>query len=573
MSERKQHWWAATARHHRRGVLTATGVITGLALVSAVVWATPEGPVAQTAVGAARAIGDGTVDLQNANVRLAAKIAGLRKEVATRDRALSSAYRVGHTAATPTPTADTPTTASVAGAAAAAAAAAARSTASARPGPSSRPTTGSALRPAPTGRPVAKPAPAPSAKPSSRPTARPTAKPTTVPSPKPTTAPAVRITPAPLPRPTVTVTAAPKPVQTTAPKPVQTSAPKPSPTPTTAPVPAGPVAPSRSDLLASSRRTFGLYTEQAPFSWSTYDDAAAKLTTAPTTVGYFSGWDEEFRANAVTRAWSKGVLPVMTWESRPIDAKNNVVDEPEYSLPRIIDGDFDDYLRTYARSVVATGLPLAIRVDHEMNGTWYPWAEDDGHGRAINGNRPGDYVKMWRHVHDVFQQEGANDYVIWLWSPNRVNRLTGAHKTVDYTRSLYPGDDYVDWVGLSGYLRPAYDAADDFSFDYTYGRTLDQLRAIAPGKRILLAEIGASETGGHKVAWLNSMFDALADPRNSDITGVIWFDLAVSTYTEGQLGTNDWRVDSRPETLDAFRTGLARTDEGFGPLPSPAPAP
>jgi beta-mannanase len=365
----------------------------------------------------------------------------------------------------------------------------------------------------------------------------------------------------------VTVTVTPKP--STTPRPSTTPTASATPTPTPTPTPTVAAAPPLAALTAPTDRYFGLYTEQAPFSWSTYDDASTKLATTPQTVGYFSGWDEAFRANAVTRAWAKHTLPIMTWESRPIDAANNVVDEPDYSLSRIIDGDFDDYLRTYAKAVVATGLPLGIRLDHEMNGTWYPWAEDDGHGNSINGNSAGQYVQMWRHVHDIFQEEGANQYVFWIWSPNRINKLTASHRTQAYLDSLYPGDDYVDWVGMSGYLRPAYAADDDFTFDYTFGSTLKQLRTLAPSKRILLAEIGASESGGHKVKWIQSMFDALAKPENDDIVGMLWFDEAVSTYTEGVLGTNDWRVDSRPETLTAFQAGLARTDTGFGPLPSP----
>ncbi|PVZ96287.1 hypothetical protein DDQ50_01205 [Amnibacterium flavum] len=314
----------------------------------------------------------------------------------------------------------------------------------------------------------------------------------------------------------------------------------------------------------------GLYTEQAPFNWATYDDIASKLEVSPSVVGYFGGWDEPFRANAVTRAWEKGRLPLLTWESRPINAPNSVINEPDYTLPRIIGdpangvpGAFDDYLRQYSRDIVSTGLPMAIRLDHEMNGVWYPWAETTGSGAPINGNSPGDYVKMWRHVHDIFEQEGAGEYVIWIWAPNIVNNLPATHQPVEYLASLYPGDEYVDWVGLSGYLRPAYKPDNDFTFSYSFDRSLNQLRTIAPGKPILLAEVGASETGGHKVGWVNSMFDALAKPENSDVIGMVWFNLAVSTYTEGELGTNDWRMDSRPDTLAAFKTGFARPELEF----------
>lgn len=345
------------------------------------------------------------------------------------------------------------------------------------------------------------------------------------------------------------------------------SASKPKP-PAAAPVTPAVTAPDRSALLAPATRYFGMYTVQAPFNWATYDDTASKIGSMPNVVGYFGGWDQTFRADAVTRAWSRDTLPMLTWESRPINSPNSQIEEPDYTLPKILGGAFDDYLHQYAKDIVATGLPLAIRFDHEMNGIWYPWSEDNGKGGPLNGNNPGDYVKVWQHVHDIFEQEGANQLVIWVWAPNIINNLPSSHKSLDYLKSLYPGDDYVDWVGLSGYLRPAYKPDNTFSFDYTFGPSLDQLRALTD-KPIYLAEIGASETGGQKANWITSFFDGLAKPENDDIIGFSWFNLAVTTYTEGELATNDWRIDSRPESLAAFVAGITDPEDGFTLAPSP----
>lgn len=321
-------------------------------------------------------------------------------------------------------------------------------------------------------------------------------------------------------------------------------------------------APSKSELMAPASQLFGMYTAQAPFNWATFDDTATKVGAAPEVVGYFGGWDEPFRANAVTRSWARDTMPMLTWESRPIGAGNDQVNDPNFTLPTILGdpatgtpGAYDAYLHQYAKDIVATGLPLAIRFDHEMNGIWYPWAETDGAGNPINGNNPGDYVKVWQYVHDIFEAEGANELVIWVWSPNIVNNLPTSHKTLAYTQSLYPGDDYVDWVGVSAYLRPPYKADNTFTFDYTFGQTLEQLRAITD-KPIFLAEIGASETGGHKAAWVSSLFEALQKPENDDIIGFSWFNLAVTSYVEGERATNDWRIDSRADSLAAFVAGM-----------------
>ncbi|MET4780115.1 glycosyl hydrolase [Glaciihabitans sp. UYNi722] len=328
-------------------------------------------------------------------------------------------------------------------------------------------------------------------------------------------------------------------------------------------------APSKAQILNPTSPYFGLYTEQAPFNFASYDATAARIGSAPNVVGYFGGWDQTYRGDAVTSAWKRNSLPILTWESRPIGSGNGQLEEPDYTLPQIIGdtaagvaGRYDAYLHQYARDVVATGLPLGIRLDHEMNGIWYPWSEVDGNGNPINGNRVGDYAKMWQHVHDVFEQEGANSLVVWIWAPNIVNNLPASHKTSAYLNGLYPGDQYVDLVGLSGYLRPAYKQDNDFTFDYTFGSSLKELRKIT-AKQIFLAEVGASETGGHKAGWITSFFTALAKPENRDIIGFSWFNLAVTTYTEGELATNDWRIESRPDSLAAFAAGLTMPGSRF----------
>jgi hypothetical protein len=151
---------------------------------------------------------------------------------------------------------------------------------------------------------------------------------------------------------------------------------------------------------------------------------------------------------------------------------------------------------------------------------------------------------MWRHVHTIFAQEGANDHVVWLWAPNRVDALPPSARSLDVMRRIYPGDGYVDMVGMSGYLRSNYDP--DASYQDVYGATLGQITTVAPGKPVLLAEVGAAESVGTKPRYVRALFDgAGADPR---IAGVVWFSL--------EVGSDDWRVDSSPESVAAFREAL-----------------
>ncbi|TDT65683.1 glycosyl hydrolase [Frigoribacterium sp. PhB116] len=327
---------------------------------------------------------------------------------------------------------------------------------------------------------------------------------------------------------------------------------------TTGPVPI--TAPSLADIVSPESRYFGLYTTQSPFSWSEFDDVSTKIGAQPNMSGYFQGFDQEFNATAVNRSWAKGDLPFLTWESRPIAAGNEAVVDPDYELSKIIEGDFDAYLTRWADALVANGLPMAIRLDHEMNGNWYPWAE------GVNGNEKTEYVQMWQHVHDLFEARGANELVAWVWAPTRVEGVPTKNRGVEYTASLYPGDDYVDWVGMTGYLRNSPETPQTGDFQGTFGKTLAQLRQITT-KPIILAEMGAAELGTTKDAqkpkWIDSLFSELAKPENDDILGFSWFNLTATTVSSGSYLTNDWRIVSRQDSLDAFRRGIARTDTDF----------
>lgn len=315
-------------------------------------------------------------------------------------------------------------------------------------------------------------------------------------------------------------------------------------------VPPLPQTPTLDTLKAPSSTYFGVFTEQAPFDFSEVDSLAAKIGHYPSSVSWFSGFDQPFRSDGVIAAWQRGMLPIVSWESRPLETdmgpgSDNAVNA-DYQLSDVIDGTYDDYIRQYADAVKALGLPIGLRFDHEMNGFWYPWAEQ------VNGNQPGEYIAAWRHVHDIFAAEGATN-VIWIWSPNVVE-----FPQAQPLDQLYPGDDYVDWVGLVGYYRKPI-SGKEASFDNTYAKSLAALRTVST-KPIYLTEVGATETGGNKPAWITSFFTGLA--ANPDIIGFSWFNLTITALSGNVLTTNDWRITSTQAATKAFAAGIA--DPRFG---------
>ncbi|KQO64962.1 glycoside hydrolase family 26 protein [Curtobacterium sp. Leaf261] len=331
-----------------------------------------------------------------------------------------------------------------------------------------------------------------------------------------------------------------------------------------------PAAPTKAEVLAQQSRWYGLYTAQSPFNWAEYDQVSQQVGTATNMTGYFQGFDQAFNASAVQRSWANGRLPVMTWETTPALSGNDAPYIEGYTNADIMDpAKFGAYIKSYADAIAANGQPMVLRFDHEMNGSWYNWSED---AQAPDGSYPnakGSYAAMWKYVHTIFQDEGANDYVIWDWSPTRIDDLSPKASSPKLTQAHmdnnYPGDAYVDWVGMSGYYRKSTTPP---TFATTFAATLAQLRALphtTGTKPIFLAEIGATETGGtgQKAKWMTSLFDSLAAPENRDVIGFAYFSETATTYVDGVRSTNDWRLNSRPDSLAAFSTGIKRTDTDF----------
>ena len=250
-------------------------------------------------------------------------------------------------------------------------------------------------------------------------------------------------------------------------------------------------------------------------------------------------------------------MPVLSWEPwptvQPVGPDSDNTKDPGYTLASIIDGSHDEYIDRFATEVRDLGLPVAIRFAHEMNGNWFPWSEE------TNGNKKGEYVEAWRHVHDRFTAIGATN-AIWIWSPNVVTARPSVRLS-----PLYPGDDYVDWMGMVGYYRRVY--LDDKgnakapTFDNTYSGTLAELRSVAV-KPIVITELGATEVGGNKPEWIQSLFDGLA--ANPDVIGFVWFDHSVN-------GT-DWRIESSDAASSAFAGGISDDRYRAGVIRPPKPA-
>jgi hypothetical protein len=230
-----------------------------------------------------------------------------------------------------------------------------------------------------------------------------------------------------------------------------------------------------------------------------------------------------------------GSMPFFSWASTATPA---AISQPDFQLSDVIEGHHDAYIREFAEAAKAWGHPFFLRFNWEMNGNWFGWSE------GVNGNQPGEYVAAWRHVHDIFTQVGATN-ATWVWCPN----VDPEGKLHDLA-SLYPGDAYVDWTGLDGYNSGTNPTRPDRwrSFDDLFKSTYDTIaETVAPGKPLIVSEIGCSEYGGSKAEWIANALES-ARTNYPLLRGLLWFE----KFDDGM----DWPIETSSSSAAAFAQGI-----------------
>lgn len=247
-------------------------------------------------------------------------------------------------------------------------------------------------------------------------------------------------------------------------------------------------------------------------------------------------WYQDFTGNPVQPAFmnairSRGGLPMVTWE--PDNHLREREPQPAYALRRIVNGRFDPYLRRVAAEAAAYRHEFMIRFGEEMNGDWYPW------GVGVDGNTPTDFVAAWRHVVRIFRAAGAHN-VVWVWSPNI---LEGSATF----KPFYPGESWVDWVGLDGYN----DGRPWKSPLATFGASYDSLSRLTR-KPLMIAETASTtiSTAMSKANWIRRLFGWALPGEMPRVRAVVWFDM--------NRGRADWRLENSPAAFMAFSAAVRR---------------
>lgn len=169
---------------------------------------------------------------------------------------------------------------------------------------------------------------------------------------------------------------------------------------------------------------------------------------------------------------------------------------------------------------------------------------DEAQGDADVFGTPEEFVAAWRRVVDVARAEGAVE-VEWVWALS-----AGAYPSE--ADRWYPGDEWVTWIGASGFNWYTGDPVSPWrTFPSIYTSFHDWARPH--GKPQIVVSVSTAEHPGEapdaprsKATWIAEAAATLeAWP---EVEAFVWY------QSPGLDATRDWRVDSTPAALTAFRT-------------------
>jgi hypothetical protein len=226
-----------------------------------------------------------------------------------------------------------------------------------------------------------------------------------------------------------------------------------------------------------------------------------------------------------------------TWdEPFPRAADNAVLNSDRYLMlswngtdTRLIaSGAEDQIIKQRARAIKATGRPIFLRYQWEMD---RPNVKEKIHS-------PRAFIAAWKHIRGIFRRQGV-DNVAWVWCPTA--KGFSDHPNAS---SYYPGDDQVDWVCADvypGHDNPYRNLSEAAKRFLSWARTHP--------KPVMIGEFGVPRSyGPRRAEWLRAAAEAMQIPR---IKAVLYFD----SDMEGK-GVNEslqFSLEGDPAALSAMR--------------------
>ncbi len=157
--------------------------------------------------------------------------------------------------------------------------------------------------------------------------------------------------------------------------------------------------------------------------------------------------------------WNKGGLVSISWHAdnpftdgfsfreNSVDNKANInflslIKNAPQSVAKTNYRNALDKVALVLKRLQDAGVVVIWRPFHEMNGDWFWWGIDDYNNNQSN---EADYRALWQDMYDTFTVEYQLENLLWAYGTAEFFGWNGE------VMAYYPGNDYVDIVGLDYY--------------------------------------------------------------------------------------------------------------------------
>jgi hypothetical protein len=274
-------------------------------------------------------------------------------------------------------------------------------------------------------------------------------------------------------------------------------------------------------------------------------DAAARLGRTPVVWVQFARFplDDGARANLdafIEQVAGVGGIALITLE-------------PHDGLAAVTEAAADDLADRLAGYWTNAGVATFVRFAHEMNGSWYPWAQ-----------APTAYVEAFRTVADAVHDRSPASAMVWAPNEGGGYPFSGGPYAVktgsaeaalldtdgdgevtgrdDAYAPYYPGDEAVDWVGMSLY---------HWGLGYPWGE--NELPRPGSFAALLRGEdLGAHEEASNVPDFYEQYVDGHDKPLAIVETAILYDPAAPGGPSEAEIKTAWFQEVFGPATPEAF---------------------
>ncbi|MDD4604253.1 MAG: glycosyl hydrolase [Bacteroidales bacterium] len=303
---------------------------------------------------------------------------------------------------------------------------------------------------------------------------------------------------------------------------------------------------NRDSLLKQKVILLGTFDNESKESFKNIIDFEDSLKTTFSLIHIYTAWgskeEEKFPSIQVKAILEMGSIPVITWEPWLTDFSIEDypnLKKPEYrdkgGLADVAKGLYDPYIRQWANDAKQFNSLIILRVGHEMNDPYrYPWGPQN--------NKANDFIAAWKHIFNVFKAVGAIN-IIWVWSP---------HPAYGWFDAYYPGDKYVDYVGISALNYGTVASWSQWwTFDDIVGKPYHELMKF--NKPIMITEFGSLSVGGDRSRWFSEALRMLPW-KYPGIKSIVFFHYSNDITTTQQ--PLNWYLKYDPQTISAINKQL-----------------